>query len=228
VLADREQPERDWDLADVNRKHLFNASLVLGLPTLNRGPGWVRSALGGWGTAAIVTATSGRPYGFTTRAFPGWGAGPSGTGNSMGGATVDRPDLTPGQPCRAHTGDREQWFNPDVVRWEGVPLGAGGAGGNSGRAVCDGPGFFQADLALYKDVPLGRSIKLQVRAEVFNLFDTVNFRFVNTDATPTTFTLDAPLAEATRIVAATRSPDFGRATSARDARQVQLGLKLTF
>jgi hypothetical protein len=77
-------------------------------------------------------------------------------------------------------------------------------------------------------VPLGGSIKLQVRAEVFNLFDTVNFRFVNTDATPTTFTLDAPLAEATRITGATRSPDFGRATSARDPRQVQLGVKLTF
>ena len=228
MMADREQPERDWDLADVHRKHLFNASLVLGLPTLDRGPGWVRTALDGWGVAAIVAATSGRPYGFSTRAFPGWGAGPSGTGNSLGGATVDRPDVTPSQPCRAHRGDREQWFNPDVVTWEGVPLGAGGAGGDSGRAVCDGPGFFQADLALYTEVPLGGSIKLQVRAEVFNLFDTVNFRFVNTDATPTTFTLDAPLAEATRITGATRSPDFGRATSARDPRQVQLGVKLTF
>src|SRR4030095_9768050 len=135
---------------------------VVGRPAFNRAPGWLRSALDGWGVAAIVTATSGRPYGFSTRAFPGWGAGPSGTGNSLGGATVDRPDVTPSQPCRAHRGDREQWFNPDVVTWEGVPLGAGGAGGDSGRALCDGPGFFQADLPPHKKVPLGRSVQLRV------------------------------------------------------------------
>ena len=37
-----------------------------------------------------------------------------------------------------------------------------------------GPGFFQVDMGLFKNFSNGRT-RLELRMEVFNLFDTVNF-----------------------------------------------------
>ena len=50
-----------------------------------------------------------------------------------------------------------------------------GTNGNAGRNICDGPGLFQVDASLYKNIKLGARVKLQLRFEVFNLFNTVNF-----------------------------------------------------
>ena len=47
--------------------------------------------------------------------------------------------------------------------------------GNAPRNMLRGPEVQPTDLSLMKNVPLGGSVRLQVRAEVFNLFNTVNY-----------------------------------------------------
>ena len=42
--------------------------------------------------------------------------------------------------------------------------------------MCDGPFLFQADASIYKNIHLGPRVTLQLRLEVFNIFNNVNFR----------------------------------------------------
>ena len=62
-----------------------------------------------------------------------------------------------------------------VVRHDGVRAAGGGADGTAGRNIVDGPGRTTFDLGLFKDIRLGGSRMLQLRAEATNLFNTVNY-----------------------------------------------------
>jgi hypothetical protein len=69
------------------------------------------------------------------------------------------------------------------------------------------PGYAGVDVAVQKDVALGRGARLQLRWEIFNLLNRVNFDVPNRIA----FT-----------------PNFGRIFSAKPPRQMQFGVKLLF
>ena len=108
----------------------------------------------------------------------------------------------------------------------GIPLGTFG---NSPRGVCLGPGFFQTDLAFYKNIPLGGHVKGQFRFEIFNVFNRVNFSGVDTSLNPIDVTYNTGDAStATTITAFTPSGWFGQAAGTRDPRQAQFGFKITF
>ena len=216
-----ENRELDEGHTFTDRPHIFNASLVLALPDLEGRSAGLRNVLGGWEVATIVQASSGRALTVFTGAIPGLPGRVSGTGLNAN----QRPNLVDGQDCRASSGPAEQWLNPDKYTLAGFQLGTFG---NSPRGVCYGPDFFQTDLALYKNVRVNGRFRAQLRFEVFNVFNRTNFIGVNTSLNPSSVTLDAPRATATRIVAFTPSGSFGQATATRDPRQAQFGLKLTF
>jgi hypothetical protein len=79
--------------------------------------------------------------------------------------------------------------------------------GNAPRNVLRGPKFVSTDLSLMKNVPLGGAMRFQIRAEIYNLFNNVNYGNPGS-----TFA----------------SASFGRITSAGSMRQVQLGGKVLF
>ena len=72
-------------------------------------------------------------------------------------------------------------------------------------------------------------MKAQLRFEVFNVFNRVNFVGVNTSLSPISATLDTGSQRtATQIIDFQPSGAFGQATGTRDPRQAQFGIKLTF
>ena len=81
--------------------------------------------------------------------------------------------------------------------------------GNAPRNVLRGPKFAATDLSLMKNVPLGGNVQFQIRAEIFNAFNTVNYTIPNG-------------------VTVFGSAAFGRISSALAMRQVQLGGRLIF
>lgn len=217
-----ENPDLDQGRTLTDRPHVFNTSLVLVLPGLEDRSGFEHHVLGGWEVSTIVQASSGHALTVFTGAIPGLTNRVSGTGLNAN----QRPNLVEGESCRASSGPPEQWLNPDKFTLTDFQLGTFG---NAPRGVCHGPGFFQVDLAFYKNFPLNGRLKAQVRFETFNVFNRANFVGVSTSMNPASVTLDTGRAStATRITGFTPSGTFGQAGGTRDPRQAQFGFKLLF
>jgi hypothetical protein len=80
--------------------------------------------------------------------------------------------------------------------------------GNSPRTLCCGPGINNFDLSVQKITPIGEAMRVEFRAEFFNLFN--HTQFLNPDGNITDGT------------------DFGRVKHTREPRQMQFALKFSF
>ncbi len=159
--------------------------------------GWLTAALTGWETYGIVTLQTGRP--FTVALLSD--IDNSGTGRSgLGFGANDRPDVV-GDPVLDNP-TPERWFNTSAFVFS-----PRGTFGNAGRNILDGPGYQNVNASLVKNTALTERLNLQLRAEVFNLFNHPNFNL------PDNFL---------------GSPSFGRVTSAREPRHIQFGVKVLF
>ena len=159
--------------------------------------GWLTTVLSGWETYGIVTLQSGRP--FTVALLSD--IDNSGTGRSgLGFGANDRPNII-GNPLLGSP-TPEQWFNTAAFAFP-----PRGTFGNAGRNILEGPGYQNFNASLVKNTALSERFKLQLRAELFNLFNHPNFNL------PDNFL---------------GSPTFGRITSAREPRHIQFGVKVLF
>jgi hypothetical protein len=124
---------------------------------------------------------------------------------------ADRPNST-GTTGHLQNHARDAWL--DTSQFTNPPSFTLG---NVARTLPDvrGPGIFSIDLSVAKTTSFGERFKLQFRAESFNFPNHVNLLEPNT-----TF---VPGSNGQNI-----SSTFGTITSARDARILQLGLKLLF
>jgi hypothetical protein len=218
ATLDNQNPDLDWGRPEIGRTHIYNASLIWMLPSLEGHPSAARHALGDWEIAAIVGAGTGQPLTVFTGSMPGLNGGPSGTGytdNQM-------PNRVSSEPCRATSGPDEQIINPNAYTLNGFQLGGIGS---ARRGDCTGPGYFQTDLAFYKNFPLKNGMKLQVRWDIFNVFNNTNFLFQDLNRTMNPSDISVNAAQ-TQIVDATIPTNFGQATKTRDPRQMQFGFKL--
>ena len=85
-----------------------------------------------------------------------------------------------------------QWLDPNLFQ------PAVGHVGNVGRGAIRGPGFWNYDLALLRDIPLSEGKQLQFRVEFYNAFNHANL-----SAPVTVYLADPFLGVA--------NPDFGKA-----------------
>ncbi|MPZ19485.1 MAG: TonB-dependent receptor plug domain-containing protein [Luteitalea sp.] len=184
----------DYGPCNQDVRHRFTGSLVYELPF---GPGQAFGSgatgllghlIGGWRVASIATLRSGYP--FTVFAL--------GDPANVGSGRI-RANLV-GDPTIA---DRtlERFFNTDAFA---NPVGDFG---DLGRNTMIGPSFKNVDLSIIKSVNLGATRQLELRAELFNLFNHTNFGIPG------------------NVV---DSATFGALTSASTARDIQLGLKFIF
>ena len=73
-----------------------------------------------------------------------------------------------------------QYFNK--AAFQPISLIPAGTYGNVRRGALYGPGYVDHDFSIMRQIPLGfKSTKLQIRGELFNAFNDVNFN--NPDAT---------------------------------------------
>jgi hypothetical protein len=215
TITDPDNPALDWGPAETHREHILNASLIHNLPTFEGQGGFKEWVLGNWTVGGIVIYSSGTPITVFTGGFDGLQTGGSGTGY----ADNQRPLRVPGVSCGG--GGGRQFLNPDAYTLDGYRLGD--ASQMVRRGDCEGPDFFQVDLSLYKNIPMGR-FNIQLRIEAFNIFDETNWFDID-NTWDSTATYDADLST---VVSSTASTGFGIARRARDPRELQLGVKLTF
>ncbi|MEX2262350.1 MAG: TonB-dependent receptor [Bryobacteraceae bacterium] len=124
---------------------------------------------------------------------------------------ADRPNST-GVSAKLDDRGASRWFDPDTfVNPPSFTLG------NVGRTLPDvrTPGTVNFDFSLLKNTNLWERLNLQFRVEAFNVANHVNLGFPDTTFVP------GP-------DGSNRSGTFATINSARDARIVQLGLKILF
>jgi len=169
---------------DVRHRLVFSGIYDFGF----RGSRWVE----GWQLALIIQSQSGSPVNVVT------------TNSTVNGvANTLRPDVT--GPI-AIIGNVNRWFDTSVF----VPVPRIG---NLGRNVIIGPSFNNADFSITKNTKVGERLRVQFRAEFFDVFNHANF---------------GPPG----VVVGT--PSFGQITSTRfptgesgSSRQIQFALKLS-
>lgn len=182
----------EWGPSDFDVRHSASVNFVYQLPFARD------TAIGGWDLSGILTARSGRPVNVLINR-----TGPDGNDVNQ------RPNLLPGVNAQPE-GQPGGWLNlaafaaPSSTEF-----------GNAPRNGFRGPGLWQLDLALSKRTMLRRSQSIEVRVEVFNLFNTSQYgQPGRTISEPLVFGLLAPANEGQ--------------TGSGTARQMQFGLRFGF
>ena len=192
------QLDEDRGRADTDQRHVFSMSMNWEIDYYRGGNAVLRHIVNGWSVAPIVKLRSGLPFTVTN-------------GNvdaNLDGNTNDRAELI-GDP---HIDDptAAQWFNTAAFVQNRVVTGVA-TDGNSARNLLDGPGYRAVDLAISRAFQLPGDVRLTLRAEGTNVFNTVN--------------LGQP---GSAVPAGATSTTFGVIRTANAMRRMQLGLRLSF
>jgi hypothetical protein len=161
--------------------------------------------VGGWSIASIITAQSGFPF------TPQLSYNSSNSGDTRNPV---RPFLNPNFTGPVIIGKPSQWFNPAAFI---APPSQSGFQGNVGRDTYIGPGLATWDFSVLKDTAIRERLKMQFRAEIFNLLNRANFN------TPNLIVFTPPTAANLTGLSGTGGAITSTSTSSR---QVQFGLKL--
>jgi outer membrane receptor for ferrienterochelin and colicin len=217
--------DRGNSIFDVRHRLVFN--YVWDLPTLNSANAFVRYVFGNWSYNGIVSYQSGAhwspfnslglrpgrdPVTICTQADVDGGTCANQRGDyNLDGVNNDRPNstVTNFDPNTAQQADG--WFNAGAPNLFSAPCV--GCVGTLGRNTFVGPSFINADMSLFKNVPITEQVRLQFRWEVFNVFNKTNFQLPGANA-----------AGHNRI----NDPNFGQAGATFNPRQMQLGLRISF
>jgi Carboxypeptidase regulatory-like domain/TonB-dependent Receptor Plug Domain len=193
-----------YSAAGFDRTHSVSINYIYDLPNSPWENVVARRVLNDWQLSGITSFQSGAPLGIniaTTTNIDITGT-PSITPRAY---LTGNPNLPPGSRTFS------QNFNTSVVQ-----LPAVGTFGNAARNVIRGPGINNWDLALVKNVPIRERLRLQLRWEAYNAFNHTQFSTINTSANFNPATGQQINAQ------------FGAFTAARDPRQMQMAVRLSF
>jgi hypothetical protein len=194
---------RDYARASFDRRHVFNIDYVYEIGTLVKQSRLLGSIANGWQLAGITRFWSGSPIDVTANGDPG----------TLGGG--QRADYLGGPLYLDNSRQTLQYFDPTVFARP-----ANGSPGNLGRNALTGPGYANWDISLYKQTRISERVTTQLRWETFNTFNHTQF------TNPGTTGISVPNPGA--AVNAATAGQTGRFTNTRDARSMQLALKLFF
>jgi len=212
--------------SNFDTRHRFTAAFSYQLPRFSS-----RKRLGeGWELNTILTAQSGRPVPIvsssdTSSVDPS--TLPPGTFVQPPSNFHQRPDLVPGQPVV----NRNWEAGPDSIGYlngnafaqpaYATIANPQGSFGTLGRNAIYGPKFWNVDFAVLKDTKLAERTILQLRAEMFNIFNHPNFALPNFFVSP----------GSSQQGLITQTPDQAQTNPGLGGggpRVIQLGVKLIF
>jgi hypothetical protein len=175
-LLDPFNPKLDYGYADFDTRHRFVGSFNYE-PSIfkNDSNPFLKHGLGGWALTGIVTIRSGQPFTVfdctnaffevcprlvPTASLPfSVNSNPPGTGQPNEFRLIDLSGQTPGN-----------YFDPKTGTGEFGPFPANMTGKDAFR----GPGFWNFDFGLYKNIFLGETTRIQLRGEFYNVFNHAN------------------------------------------------------
>jgi Carboxypeptidase regulatory-like domain len=185
----------EYARANLDRRHVLSINYIYELPFFQGQANLKEKVLGGWQISGITYYYTGLGFSATTSSNDPAGLGL--LGSSPSGA---RPDAL----CDPNSGAPqtfEQWFN--TACFANPPAGVNRVG-NESRNVITGRPTTRFDATLSKNIRFSESKSVQLRWEVFNIFNHTNFTTLSTNIT---------------------ASNYGFVTGVRDPRTMQLGIK---
>jgi hypothetical protein len=171
---DSDNLRAEYGSGDFDTRHNFSAYFTYDVPGSSHGP---RILTHGWQVTSLLTVHSGQPFNINATSRPGLNL----IGDPFAGVS------------HAFHPSGTQWVNPaafctpvavsgtDTACLPNVPLGT------LSRNKFAGPGYASVDLSVFKNIPIRERLKMQLRAEMFNLLNRVNLASgpgsVNADGT---------------------------------------------
>jgi len=223
--------------SDYDIRHTFSGAFSYDLPNYSENR-FVRTLLQHWGLDDRFTARTGFPVTLAGNTFEDFA-----TGQTFNGGL----DVVPGQPlylygaqCAASynnglgcPGGRA--INPGAFTTPPIDPNTGNATrvGNAPRNFARGFGAWQMDLAVRREFPIYERLKLQFRAEAFNIFNHPNFgtidaaNYCSLDQNSPSFTSPCTFGQATRTLARSLG-GLSSLYQTGGPRSMQFALKLIF
>jgi len=181
----------DYGPTPFDVRQVFVGSILYDLPFAR----WtshsaLRGAIGGWQVSAILTAQTGTPLNIT----------------QSSNYASSRPNYIGGPATLPDAVNTLRYLNTAAFSLVPAPQGNPLYDGSIGRDALYGPGLWNANISLAKNISLTEKFKLQIRADTFDTFNHRNPGGISTEITSAT---------------------FGRVTS-MTFRTMQLGARLSF
>jgi hypothetical protein len=220
----------DYGLASFDIRNVFHFSGGYELPLgknkrfMSQASGVTNKLVGGWSVNWIATLQGGQPITLNC---------PTSTTSGTGCYDLVVKGQDPKLGLHTDGNGKLSWFGNPVAFNQPCVLGGSGPTGcvpltglaalGGPPAQIPGPGFHRLDFSVFKDIPFGERVRLQFRAEMFNILNHPNF--------------NAPGFGGNGVVAISGSTNytsstFGEIGSTRDApndpRQIQFALKLYY
>ncbi|HEY6215969.1 MAG TPA: carboxypeptidase regulatory-like domain-containing protein [Pyrinomonadaceae bacterium] len=185
----------------------------------------------GWQLNTVVTISSGNPFHLTL--FDDY---------NNTGEFFPRPDLIGDPYAGTRAPDRFINLAAFAVPCTLDPAGDGSAAscipgtwhfGSLGRNALRGPGYHNVDFSIFKNTDITEKLRLQLRAEIFNIFNHPNFSnpLLPGFSADMTSSIDPATGRGTGFLPITVTPDVGIGNpflGGGGPRNIQLALKLIF
>ena len=198
---------REWSYgkADFDQTHVMVINYSYDLPRLSKlvAGRFTRVVFDNWQFSGITTLASGTPQNVSQSTTTGVDLTGGGDGQRI--TVLGDPRL----PHSEHTVDH--MFNTSVFAMSGL-----NDAGNAARDLYRGPGLINSDVTLFKAFPIKEKRALQLRWEVYNIFNHTNFSSVDNTA------------RFNPANGAQTNATFGKATAARNPRLMQVSLRFSF
>ena len=197
-------PSTGRGLSDFDIRHNFTLNFIWEVPGPKTNSSFVRTVTNGWQFGGLLRASTGTPFTATI------GGDPLGMKSS---STFDFPNVVSGPGCTGslvNSGNPTHYIKTQCFSFPGNAH----LFGNEGRNILTGPGLLDLDTSLFKNFAIRERLRLQFRAELFNVLNHPNF---------------APPVQNVSLFGANGSPvsTAGLITSTlTTSRQIQFGLKI--
>ena len=206
VAGENDLAQNPFDLNAEHGPSLFDARhrLVLSgsyeIPFPHSAAPFVRALFAGWQLNTIANFSSGTPF----TVYDSANVALQGSSPEITGFYSSRPNLIADPNQGSHTAS--QWVSRSAFQ-RLDPVTQAGQFGNEGRNVVRGPAVSNVDLSLLKTVVVTERVRLQFRAECFNIANHANFGLPDNDIA---------------------SPTFGQVLEAGPPRLIQFGVKVIY
>jgi hypothetical protein len=154
----------DYGNSDFDTRHLFTVNFTYDVPRAGWATNaWTKRLVNDWQVSSILNLHSGQPYDEVLSGLNLVGSPYSGS-HSFNAAIPGLQWLNPAGFC-----------NPTAINPATMLPDPGCTGGPVSRNKFVGPNFKDLDLSVIKNIPIKERLSLQLRADMFNVFNRINF-----------------------------------------------------